>query len=169
MTAYAMKGDRERCLVAGMDAYISKPIRAEELLQTIKGLTQAPAPAAQTSGNTAQDSEFDLAAFIATTDNDLELARELVEIFFEDTPKTVSEIRTAIDRGDYEMLGRAAHSLKGVLGYFSHSRSVEAVLRLQTMGVNRDLSAAKEALADLEEALGRLKPSLTAFIGERAL
>ena len=169
MTAYAMKGDRERCLAAGMDAYVSKPIRAEELFQAIADLAPAPLPAPRTSDNTPPVSEFDLAAFIERTDNDIELARELVEIFFEDCPKTLVEIRDAIEQGDSESLERAAHSMKGVLGYFSHSRSVEAALRLQTMGLDRDLSGARTALAELETSLACLKPSLTAFIGECAL
>ena len=114
-------------------------------------------------------SEFDIAAFIKLTDNDIELARELVALYFEDSPRNLRAIHEAIEKGDSESLERAAHSIKGALGYFSHSRSVAAALRLETIACNRDLSGARVALAELESSLACLEPSLTAFISEHAL
>jgi len=151
-----------------MDAYISKPIRTEELFQNIENLTWKPA-VVLSHDTSSTEAEFDAAVYIARTDNDGELACELIEIFFEDSPKTVAEIRNAINQGGAERLERAAHSLKGALGYFSGGRSVNAALALQTMGANRDLSKAEEGLAELEQALNLLRPSLAAFVGEYAL
>jgi HPt (histidine-containing phosphotransfer) domain-containing protein len=169
MTAYAMKGDRERCLAAGMDAYVSKPIRTEELMQAIESLMHTTAPVPSRENITPADKEFDRAAFIARADDDIDLARELAGIFFEDSPRNMAEIQQAIEQGDAKKLERAAHSLKGALGYFSSGRSVDAALALQRMGACGDLSSAQKALAELEESLGRLKPSLDAFIGEYVL
>src|SRR5258705_8393020 len=119
MTAYAMKGDRERCLEAGMDAYVSKPIRTEELLQTIEDLCAGNISNPANDPQAESVDEFDVENFIVRVDNDEELARELIELFFEDSPRLVSEIRNAIESGESEKLERAAHSLKGAVAYFS--------------------------------------------------
>jgi two-component system sensor histidine kinase/response regulator len=169
MTAYAMKGDRERCLEAGMDAYITKPIRTDELFQTIEYLTSTPAAEAGADGEASTGGAFDLSALIECTDGDAELARELVGIFLDDCPRLLSEIRESVMRGDGGALGLAAHTLKGTLGYFSNAGAVEAAQRLETMGVNDDLVGAREALAELEKTIERLQPSLAAFGREYAL
>jgi CheY-like chemotaxis protein/HPt (histidine-containing phosphotransfer) domain-containing protein len=169
MTAYAMEGDRERCLAAGMDAYISKPIRIDELLQSLEDLVSTPALEADANGDASGETDVDFAALIASADGDIELARELVEIFLDDSPKILSGIRSAFERADHEALERGAHSMKGMLGYFSNRRAVEATLRLQTMSVNGDWAGAREAWAELEKAVESLKPSLAAFGREYAL
>jgi HPt (histidine-containing phosphotransfer) domain-containing protein len=108
---------------------------------------------------------------ISSRENYLELVVALrllmlVEIFFGDYPRTIVEIRDAIADSDFERVGRAAHSIKGALGYFSDSRSQAAALRLETMGINRDLTNARTALAELETSLAVLKLSLSVFVRE---
>src|SRR4030095_12239749 len=91
-------------LEAGMDAYVSKPIRTEELLRTIEGLSANDKPVLAAAPNAEASDEFDLENFTARIDNDEELGRELIELFFEDTPKLLSEIRNAMELGDAEKL-----------------------------------------------------------------
>ena len=161
MTAYAMKGDRERCLEAGMDGYVGKPIKAQELFDAIESLVGTSAEA-ETSAETEQhtDEVFDRDATLARVDGDLEFLMELVELFLEDSPKLLSRIRDAVARGDSKALERAAHTLKGSVGNFDAKATFEAALKLENMGRNEDLSNAEEAYSALEEELERLKPAL---------
>jgi PAS domain S-box-containing protein len=164
MTAYAMKGDRERCLAAGMDAYISKPINVTELLQAIASLVPASSPSQSDAiCDTAVDHDADFAALVARAGGDIELAHELIEIFLTDCPRLVSEIREAVERDDGEALERAAHTTKGALGYFSNGPAIDAALQLQQMGQRGDLCAARETLTELEKWLGLLSLSLKEF------
>jgi response regulator RpfG family c-di-GMP phosphodiesterase len=164
MTAYAMKGDRERCLAAGMDAYVSKPLQIEELLQTIERLVSGSTTAeAAVSDDAETVAGFDGFALIARADGDIGLAREMAELFLRDWPHLLSVIREAVNCGDSKALERAAHTLKGVVGYFSNSRAVETAQQLEAMGRSNNLSGAQDALSALEKALNQLTPALAAF------
>jgi two-component system, sensor histidine kinase and response regulator len=164
MTAYAMQGDRERCIAAGMDAYISKPINADELLRTIDGFVPTPAAAEfDSAGDMVVESKLNFSALIARADGNIDLARELVTIFLDEYPKHLSDIREAIERDDSIALEHAAHTAKGALSYFSSGVAVQAALRLQQMGVQGDLQGALDILADLTQSIEQFKPSLTEF------
>jgi CheY-like chemotaxis protein/HPt (histidine-containing phosphotransfer) domain-containing protein len=164
MTAYAMKGDRERCLAAGMDAYVSKPLQIEELLQAIERLVSGSTTVeAEMSAAAATVAGFDFSAFIARADGDIELAHKLVEIFLGDCPHLLSVIREAVNCGDSKALECAAHSLKGVVGYFSNGRTAEMVLQLEAMGESNNLSGAQHALSELETAMNQLTADLAAL------
>src|SRR5437773_3743219 len=97
-TAYEMAGDRERALEAGMDDYVSKPIRFEELRRAVDRF----APAG-----------LDTASLLDGVGGDRKLFRELVDVFVVDTPKLLARIQRAITRGDAARLKEAAHALKG--------------------------------------------------------
>jgi CheY-like chemotaxis protein len=164
MTAYAMKGDRERCMEAGMDGYVSKPIKTQELFDAIESLVGTSAEA-ETTAQAEQhaDEIFDKAAVLDNIDGDVELLRELVETFFEEYPELLSQIREAIAHGDNTALMRAAHTLKGSVGVFATKPAFEAALKLEMMGRNGDLAHAEEAYAVLEKELERLKMALEVF------
>ncbi len=166
MTAYAMKGDRERCLAAGMDSYLSKPIHADELFQALDEVIKTQAIGEKAHNQPPAKSEFDLSSFIERADGDIELARELVEIFFEDSPKQMAAIRAAVAQSDSARLERASHTMKGVLGYFADEEGIKAAAQLQTMGESGELRGAQEPLAALETAVENLRPALSAFLGE---
>jgi CheY-like chemotaxis protein/HPt (histidine-containing phosphotransfer) domain-containing protein len=164
MTAHAMKGDRERCLGAGMDGYVAKPVRAEDLLAEIERHTApqaespaepaAPAPVAAP----APGGVLDGTALLAQVEGDTELLTELVMIFLQDCPRLVGAVREAVARGDAKALERAAHTLKGTLSNFAASAAIAVALRLEQMGREGNLAQAGEACAALEAEIERLKP-----------
>src|SRR5712692_5744525 len=161
MTAHAMKGDRERCLAAGMDGYISKPIRIRELEQAIAQLVGPPNPAKVPVSEADQaDSVIDHAALLAGVDGNRRLLRELVRLFLADCPQHLAEIKEAIRRGDAGALRRAAHTLKGSVGNFAAKNAFTAAQRLEIMGGEGDLDTAGEAGVTLESELALLSEGL---------
>jgi CheY-like chemotaxis protein/HPt (histidine-containing phosphotransfer) domain-containing protein len=160
MTAHAMKGDRERCLAAGMDAYISKPIQTNELFQTITALIpQLPhQPLAETEP--VLPDGLDPTALLAQVGNKPENLRKLIAVFQKEAGRLTTEIRTALDQGEFDQVRQAAHSLKGAVGVFGVPAALRAAERLETAGRAASRHDARESLAALEEQLERLYPAL---------
>jgi CheY-like chemotaxis protein len=159
-TAYALEGDRERCLAAGMDAYISKPIKPDELFRAIDDVITSGPNTKQIQGDATTESP-ELASLMDFTAGDRELTQKLIEIFLEDCPPLLGAICKAVESHDAAALGRAAHTMKGALGYFGASSASAAALRLQEMGANNDFAAAPQTLAALEVALETLTNALS--------
>jgi CheY-like chemotaxis protein/HPt (histidine-containing phosphotransfer) domain-containing protein len=170
MTAHALKGDRERCLEAGMDDYVSKPIDGDQLARVIENLVLDSATADSVPLEQAPfDEVLNTAAVLTRVDGDLELLRNIVELFLDEAPKLLWEIGDAVTRRDREALERAAHTLKGSVGNFHASTVVEAALRLETMGREGNFVGAQEALAALESETARLKPALITLVKEHPI
>jgi CheY-like chemotaxis protein/HPt (histidine-containing phosphotransfer) domain-containing protein len=115
MTAHAMKGDRERCLAAGMDDYLPKPLRPDELDAALERWLGTPAP--ETEQPAAAENPFDALVDdarmrIFRTDYP-EIIDQLIELFVESTPPLLEELREAADGGDQNDIRRTAHKLKG--------------------------------------------------------
>jgi PAS domain S-box-containing protein len=161
MTAYAMKGDRERCLEAGMDGYVTKPIQAGELWQTIRGVLPPQVRAALVPLAPEQmDEVLDRREALADVGGNVRLLREIAELFLDDCPRLMGEIRDAIARRDAFRLRRAAHTLKGSVSSFGAPKALAAVWRLERMGSAHDLTGAEEAQHTLEHEIGRLEQAL---------
>ena len=161
MTAHAMKGDRERCLDAGMDGYISKPIRKEVLYKNIEeiGSGSGELQTAQ-EDRVATDQVFDKEEALDRAGGDMDILKELVEVFFEECPKLMDEIQNAMTSGDTTALRRAAHTLKGTADIFSAKCVVETSLKIETMGRDANLDGVEEAWSDLEKEIKRVQPVL---------
>ena len=160
MTAHAMPEDRERCLRAGMDAYVPKPIHIQELLETVERL----APPAKGAGPAAPAGLLlDETGLLAGVGGDKQLLRELAELFLGESPQLLSQIRQAVTSRDAEKLRTSAHALKGSVGNFAARNAYEAAQKLETMGREGDLAAVGAAYAALEDEVTRLAQALTAL------
>ena len=161
MTAHAMKGDRERCLETGMDAYVAKPIRAQEMLDAIDKVVSVGARSggrAPTEGS--ENDAIDWLAAIAHLEGDVELLKEIAGMFLDQCPDLVARARDAVAKADPVEIERAAHTIKGSVGNFAAKAAFEAARRLERIGRDGTLDEAEEAQAALEAELERLKPAL---------
>ncbi len=159
MTANAMKGDREQCLGAGMDDYISKPVRSEELYSIVEAATgTGPSAKERTSESrrsTLEKDIFDPEYFHATI-GDPGLMRELVEIFFEDVPPLMERIRIGLESANLVDTHEAAHSLKGLVGNFGAEAARRATTSLDVAARNSHLTLARSLHPALIEAIDHL-------------
>jgi signal transduction histidine kinase/HPt (histidine-containing phosphotransfer) domain-containing protein len=166
MTAHAMKGDRERCLAAGMDSYISKPIRAEQLFTVIQNLANRSqdkkkegTPPSKHGTQLAEDI-FDLSKAMSAVAGDRVLFEEVANLFLEDAADKIAKLREGVVRGDASVVAQAAHTLKGSVGYFGAKRTLDAVHRLELIGKNGIWAEAETAQLDLEREIKALEKAM---------
>jgi two-component system, sensor histidine kinase and response regulator len=174
MTAHAMKGDRERYLGGGMDGYISKPINSAELEQVIQSVVTSfstkispPAPVVE-SVKEAMPMGIEEAQILARFDGDIELTRELAEMFINECPRHLTDIRAAISDGNAKALEHSAHTLKGSVGNFSTTGAHESALKLEMLGKSGSVTGAPEILKVLEEQLAKFNQLLSGMTKEMA-
>jgi two-component system sensor histidine kinase/response regulator len=161
MTAHAMKGDRERCLQAGMDGYVSKPIRGQELFEAIDSWVPArpQVDKGEPLGSSAGE-PIDIAAAASRVGGDLELMIELGHLFVADYPRRIQTMREALAQGDKRAVMSAAHTVKGAVANFGARAAVEAAERLEECMRTGNLNDASQSISVLEAELERVRSAL---------
>ena len=153
MTAHAMKGDEQRCLTAGMDAYIAKPIKPDALFAVLDRHRSRDAASAELG---RLNSSWTGPKAFGHVRGDAGLLRELTAIFLDECRSGEPRFATASPRSDAELVGRTAHTVKGSLGMFAAQDAYAAAEELETM-------ARDGMLADGPAALDRLEHELAGF------
>ena len=164
MTAHAMQGDEQRCLDAGMDDYISKPIDIDRLvtvLGKISPAATAPAPVTpheELPAPTADDIDVDLA--LSRIGNDRKLMSDIIGLFMAQCPKAIADLEAALAARDSEQVFQVAHKFKGSAGSIAAQRTAELALAVEKAGRSGDLAAAAEHASRLKSSVERLQLQL---------
>jgi PAS domain S-box-containing protein len=187
MTAHALAGDRERCLAAGMDDYVSKPIRSEDLHQTLERMAALPErpPQPRVAGTIETPQASPAAAWSPTevvamatpaatlvdwphlrkvVGHDESLLREIVAAFCEETPQIWLKLQQAGTAGHREVFERSMHTLKNSLGTVGAAESRDLALRLETELRQTKLIPPPESYQPLGAAVFALVAELTHYL-----
>lgn len=174
ITAHAMKGDRERCLAAGMDGYVPKPIHPEELFRVIDAVMSAPGSHTPVTTDLPAGAEpacetlLDRATLLGAVGGNAALLGKIVKLFLKSYPNAVSDLRNAGNQGDCASLARAAHTLRGGGGAFLTKAAIEILIRLESMGREEDLTDIDTNLTQLEREMALIEVELAALVAELA-
>jgi two-component system sensor histidine kinase/response regulator len=169
MTAHAMKGDRERCLTAGMDDYLSKPLQTKDLFKVIERWTHLPRPHAEFGQTTVSvearaDKEpppLNRQKALPYFGGDEQLYDQMLSEFVAHLGEEIDKLKAALESDDVPTFTRLAHTLKGLAATFGAERLSQAAQQLEAIGFDENLAAASPLVTQIEEEYPRLQDYLS--------
>jgi PAS domain S-box-containing protein len=179
MTAHAMQGDRERCLEAGMNDYVTKPVSAQALADAVERwlprddgeipvhAPAGPPAAAPAKAEGADAPVFDRAGMMARLMDDEDLARTVVDGFLEDAPRQIEALRSYLGAGDAPGALRQAHTIKGASATVGGEALRAVAFEMEKAAIAGDFDAVAAHLPDLESQLALLKEAMIGFVDEK--
>ncbi|MGB9466888.1 MAG: response regulator [Candidatus Acidiferrum sp.] len=170
MTAHAMAGDAEKCLEAGMDGYVPKPIQIQLLRAEIERLANRKIKHGSEPMKKREEGSskpvWNQAEVLDRVDNDQELLLELLTIFKEDFPRTIRSLEAAVSGGDLKSTAWLSHTLKGMLSNLGAVRAATAASMLEELASTENKTSLRVALDELEREAASLLPELDAYMAE---
>jgi CheY-like chemotaxis protein len=177
MTAHAMRGDRERCLTAGMDDYIAKPIRSAQLFETLARVmhrsesseddmatkTETQGDYVDPSGNEASP-RTDWNRALRHMKDDPGLTQVVIEALLEEAPRLTAEIHGAVPNRDFSTIRRAAHTLKGSFRYFGENPAFQRALELEMAARDESFEKMPALVEELDNEVTRLIPAIHQYL-----
>ncbi|MCP4716756.1 MAG: response regulator, partial [Deltaproteobacteria bacterium] len=163
MTAHAMKEDRERCLEAGMDDYVSKPLNRRELAAAIERrlfrTAEKPLESVEQarSGGTCESKVFNRVEMMERLDNDEELIAMLLKSFVEIFPSNFTELQQAVEDKNAEMVHLLGHTIKGSSANVSADAMRNVALEIEKSGKAGDITKAAGFFEDLKKEFERFE------------
>jgi signal transduction histidine kinase/CheY-like chemotaxis protein len=168
MTAHAMKGDEELCLAAGMDGYVSKPVSGRQIEETIARVLKPkpgvrPLPTEKVAPNGPV--LWDPANALGRLDGDKQLLHEILQIFLEESPRQLADLKQAVTEANADLLEKTAHRLKGELSYLGMPTVSQKANQLEQMGRECDLNHSAEVFAEFETEVSAVSESMRRMLG----
>jgi signal transduction histidine kinase/DNA-binding response OmpR family regulator/HPt (histidine-containing phosphotransfer) domain-containing protein len=167
LTAHAMKGDRERCLEGGMDAYVAKPVQKQELLHIIYQYSTPPVCDGLRAAAIADSGVLDIGRGLERSGGDEQIFAELCELFLHDSHVLPPIMKRAMEKGDNEAAARAAHRLRTSAGTICGTRAFYAAQTLEEAARTGDKDKIAAAVGLLRSELEGLRTAAKRFLTAR--